>query len=157
MHTKKNYQILKKYFISFALVFLLPSMFIVLFFNTYTTNLIGKQSQDRLMNQFANHCEDIENRLQNLKNIFVELSVDKETLVLENVSNTDLDDVTQLKLYSKKLYVFSFINNMIKSISVYYNDADCVINSKGKFSYYYSYDQFFKTFNIPQSLLKISS
>lgn len=150
MRVGRNYKVLKKYIISFALVFLLPSMCMMLFFNTYTTRLIGKQSQDRLINRVASYYDSVESRLQNLKNIFVELSVDKETYMLESLTNVDLDDVTRLKAYSKKLYTFSFINNMIKGITVYYTNTDTVMNNKGKFSYYYAYDQFFKMYGIPQ-------
>lgn len=154
MQTGKNYRILKKYLVSFALVFLLPSMLIVLFFNTYTANLISKQSQDRLINQFSNYCENVESRMQNLKNIFLELSVDKETSYLESASSTDFDDVNRLKLFTRKLYVYGFINNMIKSVNIYYIGTDTVINNKGKFSYYYAYDQFLKAYGIPQDDFK---
>jgi AraC-type DNA-binding domain-containing proteins len=113
------------------------------------------QVDEKLQSTFENSIEDVDRKLGNILVILAQLSCNRDTLTLGSASNSDYDDVKRLKDYEKlQLYGCTMANNMIKSISIYYNENNCVINEKGKFDYDYYFSNYFKNNGVRNDVFK---
>ena len=150
-----NKKVITKYLVSFLLVFIIPSVFIMLFFNFYTSKLIYNQSEERLIGKFSNSIGDIELRLENIQNTFSQLSINEDTLSGIPLS-TEYDDIITIKRFTKRLSEYRMANNLIKDISVYYNKNDVLINDQGLFPFNYSHARYYKNIGISTELFRDS-
>lgn len=141
-------KVLSKYLISFILVFIVPSMFIVLFYNSYTTNMMVKKVEDEINTKFTKSSDEIDKRLMDTKDLIVRLTFDEETIAIGNAASLDSDILFRMSQYSKTISRFCIFSNYVKSVAVYYNKWDMLITSTGKDGVYNYFNRFSKVSSV---------
>ena len=88
-HEKKNHKVFTKYLISFIVGFAIPSIFIIAFFNQYTSKIINKKAETEMTAKFTHKVDDVDERISEVIDAVIKLSVDEETRVLGGKINLD--------------------------------------------------------------------
>lgn len=136
--------VLKKYLVSFILAFIVPSIVIISFFNSYTSNIVKKQAINEHQVYFDDSCKTIERTLNDAINALIQACIDEDTLSLANVREMSAENLMKINTYTKKLLQYSTFNSSILNFVVYYKHNDVVITGKGKYGYYNYFNDFFK-------------
>lgn len=137
-----THRVLNKYIISFILVFIIPSMFIFMFYNSYTSNMIMKKAEDELKTRFLKNTEEIDKRIFDIKDLMLRISFDQETKSIGNAKKIDSDLLFKMNQYSKLIGAFCIFSNYVKNAAVYYNNFDILMTQMGKDSVYSHFNRF---------------
>lgn len=143
-----SHKVLSKYIISFILVFIIPSMFIFMFYNSYTSNMIMKKAEDELNTRFIRNTADIDQRISDIKDLMLRISLDDETKSIGNASKIDTDLLFRMYDYSKLISKICIFSNYVKNVAVYYNNLDILVTQFGKDSIYNHFNRFDKHIGI---------
>lgn len=137
-------KVLNKYIISFILVFIVPSMFIFMFYNSYTTNMILIKAEDELNTRFLKDTEEIDKRVSDVDNLMLRICLDEETKSIGNAKEIDSDLLFRMNEYSKLISKMCIFSNYVKNVAVYYNNFDLLLTQSGKDSIYNHFNRFGK-------------